>query len=609
MEKFDISVQSGLLHVTYGYNQNKANILNSLNFRWRRRDNSWSHSIEKLQALVDRIKVYGGLLSLSDHLQELTGLNEEGYTPQELHDREHMWDGHPSFAAEPPADFDFSSIGFKDDATPYLFQLSAIHYGINIALGRVLLADDMGLGKTLQAIALLSYYREDLPAVIVAPASLLYGWKKEILKWVDWISEEDIHVMDSSKDTPKGLVSICSYHYSHTNSEKLVDFMNSRGVIIFDEAQALKSMESLRGAAGVRLAHFSKRCFMLSGTPMDNKPIELFPLLHALDPVEWSDEYEFAVKYCEAHEIPSNTKNKELYTAGACNLNELMQRMRDTVMVRRHKKTVYSQLPKKRRYSQTLNATNNDRDLSEFTDLVTDMAAPILAETKFNVAETVKKLRGKLGGRKGRVFEAFQKAGLSKVNNIVEYILDQMDSRPDEPIVIFAHHKQVIAGIEAGLVKRDPKLKYIKIDGSVTNKKKRFELAETFQEDSRYKVALLSFGAAATGLTLTRAKRTFMAEMPWSPSICFQAEDRINRLGQDQVTEMIYLLGYNGFDDFLWNMIQGKSLFTREALDGAQGDVFEVTDSANEEFDFSADDLLYSMVESLADTLSAPLAA
>ena len=42
--------------------------------------------------------------------------------------------------------------------------------------GRCLIADDMGLGKTLQAIAVVSYYRNEWPLLIVCPSSLKILW-------------------------------------------------------------------------------------------------------------------------------------------------------------------------------------------------------------------------------------------------------------------------------------------------------------------------------------------------------------------------------------------------------------------------------------------------
>ena len=40
----------------------------------------------------------------------------------------------------------------------------------------MLIADDMGLGKTLQAIAIMNYYHEDWPLLVVCPSSVRLAW-------------------------------------------------------------------------------------------------------------------------------------------------------------------------------------------------------------------------------------------------------------------------------------------------------------------------------------------------------------------------------------------------------------------------------------------------
>lgn len=593
MEKFDISIDSGIVKLKFPQNLLKENVARNAGFSENQIERTWSAGIRALKPLVDKIREKGLYMSLDESSQDILSLNEDGRTPEEVEYLDTMWDGHVSFLDSVPDAIDFSKYGFRDSVTPFPFQWAGMHYGHEVANGRVLLADDMGLGKTLQAIGLLAYYREDLPAVIAVPASLLYHWKKQLLLLTDWLTSDDITILEKGSDKPKGLISICSYNYVTQNSDLLIDYLNVRGILIFDEAHALKSMQSLRGKAGVNLSHYAKRCFMITGTPILNRPFEIYPLIHALDPVEWDDDIEFARMYCEGHE-----QNGVYYTNGACNLNDMNLRLRDTLMVRRLKKKVLSQLPEKQRVARYLNATGGDKSLDEFAQLVKEMSRPLLVKNNFDIESTVSSLRGSFDKRGSKVLEAYEKSAINKIPNMVEAILDQMDSAPDEPIIVFAHHDKVITGIQEGISKAKKDLKYIRIDGSVTNKKKRFELAEKFQEDTSYQIAFLTLGTGSVGLTLTRAKKIFMAQMAWSTALCIQAEDRINRIGQDSVTEIIYLLGYNGFDDYMWNMLVSKSETTKEALDGAQGEVFGVTGDVTDGVD--TDDLLRVLVEGAA---------
>ncbi len=601
MEKFEISVKDGLAYAKFPHNLLKANMAQNAGFSQNRVEGFWSAGVHAIKPLVERIRQNGLYMSLDEIAQEMTSLNEDGRTDEEVELRKSMWKGHASYADTVPEEMDFARFGFREDVVPYPYQWAGMDFGVNVADGRVLIADDMGLGKTLQAIGLCSYYKDDLPLVAVVPASLLYQWKTELLKFLDWLDDDDITIIESGKDKPSGLVSICTYDYVTKHSDTLINYMNSRGILLFDEAHALKSMESLRGAAGVNLAHYARRCFMITGTPILNRPIEIYPLIHALDPISWDDEVAFARKYCEGHEQRAPRYGTIWYDKGAANLDTLMGELRNTLMFRRMKIRVLDQLPKKTRRAVTLNATNNDRNLDEFAQLVKDKARPILISNDFNIASTVERLRGSFGNAGGQVLQAYEKSALNKIPNIVAYVLDQMDSAPEEPILIFAHHDKVLSGIQDGLLKAKKDLKYIRIDGSVTNKKKRFEMAKEFQEDDSYNVAFLTLGTGSVGLNLTRARKAFVAQMAWSTSICIQAEDRINRIGQENETEITYMLGYNGFDDYMWSTLVSKSEITKEALDGHDGEVFEVSGDIARDAD--VDDILRTLVEAAADDI------
>lgn len=73
----------------------------------------------------------------------------------------------------------------------YDFQKKGIEFGVS-RFGRLLLGDEMGVGKTLQAIAIAYIYKSDWPLLIVAPSSLRFTWKDELLKWLPSLKEKDI---------------------------------------------------------------------------------------------------------------------------------------------------------------------------------------------------------------------------------------------------------------------------------------------------------------------------------------------------------------------------------------------------------------------------------
>lgn len=595
MDRIEIDISNGLLKVTYPTNQLRDKLIKSVGLTREADSKIWTGSSSLLLDLIEKIKSNGLYIALSQSCMERTGLNKYGYSLSEVEARKTMLDNHPSaFEGELPEFYDLD-LGMSESLVPFPFQKSGVCYAVQIANGRVIVADDMGLGKTIQAILIASFFRDYWPLSIIAPASLLFSWKKEILRALDFLDYDDIKVCETGSDDPSGLITICSYNYMADNLEKLKEYTNVRGMSIFDEAHALKNIESKRGSSGVELAHHTTKTVMVTGTPMLNRPIEMFPLLHAVNPITFPDKRRFAIDYCEGHMQTFGPTKRIFYESGACNLDQLQMLARSKYMYRRRKTQVLTQLPKKSRYPLTLKPSSYDNSIDTFAETVKELAIPILVANQLDVNQSLPLLRKKFSTAQNiQVFEEYRRSGLLKLNSCIEYVKDCLESSPDEPILIFAHHDDVLNGMEELILKEYGKDSYIRIDGKMHNKKKRFELAEKFQSDNRIKVALLSIGAAATGLTFTRATKTIMLEMPWSPRIALQAEDRIYRIGQENGVTIVYLLGWNGFDDLLWSMLVGKNEASNEALDGENGDIFD--GDYDEEDLFGSDDLLSSLL-------------
>lgn len=595
MDRIEIDINNGLLKVTYPTNQLRDNLVKSVGLTRDIDGKGWMGSSSLLDSLIEKIKENGLYMSLSQTCVDRTGLSEHGYSAAEIQERKGLLVNHPSaYEGELPAFYDLD-LGMSESLTPFPFQKSGVCYGVQIANGRVIVADDMGLGKTIQAILIASYFRDNWPLAIIAPASLLFSWKKEFLRTLDFLDYDDIKVCESGADDPCGLITICSYNYMSDNLDKLKEYTNVRGMSIFDEAHALKNIESKRGMSGVELAHHTSKVIMVTGTPMLNRPIEMFPLLHAVNPIVFDSKRQFAIDYCEGHMQTFGPTKRIFYESGARNLDKLQMLARSKYMYRRRKTQVLTQLPKKSRFPLTLKPSRYDANIDTFAETVRGLAIPILATNQFDINKSLPILRKKFSTKQNiQVFEEYRRSGLLKLNSCIDYVRDCLESSPDEPVLIFAHHNDVLNGMEDLILKEYGEGSYIRIDGKMHNKRKRFELAERFQSDKSIKVALLSIGAAATGLTFTRAKKTIMLEMPWSPRIALQAEDRIFRIGQGSDVCIVYLLGWNGFDDLLWSMLVGKNEASNEALDGEDGDIFD--GDYDEEDLFESDDLLSSLL-------------
>lgn len=149
--------------------------------------------------------------------------------------------------------------------------------------------------------------------------------------------------------------------------------------------------------------------------------------------------------------------------------------------------------------------------------------------------------------------------GEIKAPYVARYVIEEAEGEEDLPAdirpktVIFAHHKTVISAIYQELERRFPG-QTIVYDGSVTSDKKRFELENRFQTDDRVRFFLMSL-SGASGITLTRANRLYMAELDWDPTNLPQIEDRIWRMTQELPCFIGYFMIPNSLDVQMGNRL------------------------------------------------------
>jgi SWI/SNF-related matrix-associated actin-dependent regulator 1 of chromatin subfamily A len=541
----------------------------------------WVINSDRTLKAINIFKTKKIAIKISEEIQEEFQLNSQGKTKEEADKLVQMKANHPSYAIDDPK-FDQTPLNLK--LSLYNYQKAGVSYGIS-KNGRFLLGDDMGLGKTPQGIALAAYYKKDWPVLVIAPSSLLFNWKKEFMTWLD-LDEKDINVIKKGKQLPKGKITIASYDYALKRCDRIKEYLGVRGVLIVDEAHNMKNNKSKRTEAIITIAHAAKRAIIITGTPFLNKPIEIWPLLYAINPLnpEWNDYNKFAIKYCEGKIIKIN--KKRIFSAtGASQIEEFHDLIRNEVMVRRLKTDdgVLDQLPDKVRVTQYFETDEHyTENINALVNKLRENIRTYHKLTNGNLKDVKKHLFADLSESvEEDVFEAYRLAGMAKVDMINDWITDKIEGDIGK-LIIFGHHKDFLSKIEEHLVKSS--IKYIKIDGSVS-KENRFKYTEQFQKDPEIQIALLSINAASVGLTLTSASHVLIGEIPWTPALAQQAECRAHRNGQEREVTCYYAIANGTFDGALWNMISKKSSVLSSMLDGGFGDEMDVALNAGDIID------------------------
>ena len=292
----------------------------------------------------------------------------------------------------------------------------------------------------------------------------------------------------------------------------------------------------------------------LSGTAITNRPVELFNTLNMVRPSEYSNFFQYASRYCGAHQ---NSWGHWDFS-GATNVDELHFKLRD-VMIRRLKKEVLAELPDKIRQFVPVHPTASE--MSEYKR----ESARWLREYE------VHKANGTMpaGFVLNMLTELRHKCGLLKVGATLDWVADYRDITDNKPIIIFTHHKDVGSSLMEGLSddKRFTGTKWGKIHGSV-DAEKRFQIVEQFQS-GELDGLVCSTLATNVGLTLTQADTVVFIEREWVPGWEEQAEDRVCRLGQGSETVWATYLSVAGtIDERFDRIVEQKREVVSAVLDG-----------------------------------------
>lgn len=457
----------------------------------------------------------------------------------------------------------------KPNGLDYLpFQKAGIEYALKRS--DTLIADEMGLGKTIQAIGVINGNDLIRKVLIVCPATMKLIWKAELEKWL--VNTNFKISVWTTKSQEDGDIIIINY-------EILVKFDILKHIpfslLIGDEIHYCKSKPwkkttKGKGSGSIRSREFYaiakkaiKRLY-LTGTPILNKPAELFYILKSLNfPMDWGD---FMTRYANGH----IDERGHWDTKGSSNLDELQEKLRGHLMVRRLKKDVLKELPDKVRQIIELEEDEFKTALSKEEKYLKDKQKSI-RQLKANIKraedgedkeiynQAVKELKEFNLVAFGDLSRVRHLSALKKVPSAIKHITEVMESA--DKIVIFAHHTDVLDKIYRAFED-----KAILFTGD-TPSEERKELVDHFQNDPNCKLFIASIKAGGIGITLTASSTVIFVELDWTPAVMSQAEDRLHRIGQENAVLVQHLVINGSIDSKIAKMCVRKQEVITQALD------------------------------------------
>lgn len=410
----------------------------------------------------------------------------------------------------------------------------------------VILADEMGLGKTIQALTLvlddMNRHPEmnNHPSLVLCPSSLVDNWQMEAAKFAPQL--KTLIIRGSRRETimeqiiNSDLV-IASYAIAAREAERLKEYKFR--FLILDEAQHIKNPSTVNAKTCKSLNAFNK--IVLTGTPLENSPDELWSIFDFLQPKMLGSMSTFKSRY-----------------AGISNDEEIQGDLAARTapfILRRKKEEVEPDLPEK--IVQTIYCEMNGEQRQLYDDFrekgleAYDSLVKSGKNSRFDLLSNLLRLRQICCHPNLLPLEDPPEIMSAKTELLQELLLESLDS--GHKVLLFSQFTSFLAIIREWLFKEGIDFEYL--DGGT---KDRMERVQNFNNNPKIPLFLLSLKAGGVGLNLTAADRVIIYDPWWNPAVEAQATDRTHRIGQTKSVYSMKLVVKNSIEEKILSLQQKK---------------------------------------------------
>ena len=409
---------------------------------------------------------------------------------------------------------------------------------------QLLLADDMGLGKTIQAIAALRILRKQrsmTACLVVAPASVLNQWRREIGKWAPELSAIIIRGSAADRawqwaaDVDVTLVSYDTLRSDFGHAQSPVR-TKTWDVVVADEAQRIKNRNTTsRALKGLQRI----RSWALTGTPIENREEELASILEFVD-----------------HDAQAPPRR---YSPG----RDLQRRHRD-LQLRRKKGDVLDELPPKRETLLQIDLRANQRRSYDKAEQGGIFYLKSLGRevTVRHVLELITRLK--------QICNADPRTGESSKLDDIDDRLEQLTIQGHKALV-FSQYVSDASGV-ALAAKHLRRFNPLTLTGNMSQQD-RSAVIDEFKNLDDHKVMVLSLRAGGLGLNLQEASYVFHLDRWWNPAIERQAEDRSHRIGQTVKVNVVKYSSTGTIEERIDRILERKQRLFDELIDDVSLDL------------------------------------
>ncbi|MBW4630515.1 MAG: DEAD/DEAH box helicase [Iphinoe sp. HA4291-MV1] len=472
------------------------------------------------------------------------------------------------------------------------------------------LADDMGLGKSVQVIARLVQERDEgesnskwtasrcankiqssklgvssssfpssvSPTLLIAPTSVVGNWQKEIAKFAPHLKtmvhhgssrlqqEADFKAASLQHD-----VVITSFTLARKD-EKLLSSMKWQRVVL-DEAQNIKNPKAAQTKAVLKLS--AKHRLALTGTPVENRLLDLWSIFNFLNPGYLGKEAQFRKSF----EIPIQKENDKLKST-------TLKKLVEPLILRRVKtdQSIINDLPDKIEQKLYTNLTKEQASLYEVVvkDVEEKLKTAEGIQRKGLILSTLMKLKQICNHpaqflQDGSEFLPERSHKLSRLAEMIEEALSEGES-----LLIFSQFTEICESLEKYL-KHTLHCNTYYLHGGTSRERREKMIAEFQEPETESSIFILSLKAGGVGITLTKANHVFHFDRWWNPAVENQATDRAFRIGQKKNVFVHKFVAIGTLEERIDQMIEDKKKLSAAVVGSDESWLTELDNDAFKE--------------------------
>lgn len=436
---------------------------------------------------------------------------------------------------------------YQVDGFQWMTRLA--HWGAGACL-----ADDMGLGKTIQTISVLLDKASQGASLVVAPASVVPNWCKEIRRFAPSLT---VSILNEADDRKELIGNAEAYHviistYGLLVTEEELITGKKWNVICLDEAHSIKNRDTKTSASAMKLE--GNQRIILTGTPIQNHLGELWNLFQFINPGLLGSYEQFQKKYI----IPISQDHDTMR-------QQQLKRLVAPFMLRRTKQEVVEELPDKTEITHTVLLSDEEMAVYEVIRRKAKKELEKLEASgkalNINTLAEITRLR-QCACSASLVKKGWKGGTIAKLDAF-EALASDIYQAGNRTLVF----SQFTSFLEMAAKRLDSlKIPYFYLDGS-TPMRKRTEMVDKFQK-GECPIFLISLKAGGLGLNLTGTNYVIHLDPWWNPAIEQQATDRAYRIGQRQNVTVYHLISANTIEEKILRLHDAKRNLATSLLKG-----------------------------------------